>query len=466
MASGKRENEWAYIHAIANNGFSVGRNREGMVVFVEGGVPGDEIEVEFFAKKKGSWFGKIKRLIQPSVHRKDPHCRHFGVCGGCSWQHIEYKEQLHQKELWAKDALQRIAKIEDALFEPIAPAADTTFYRNKLEFTFSTHRWKLSDETTETNVQNKALGFHRPGHFQKIVDIQHCFHQGGVSNEVRNFIRSYSIKQNWDYYDIKNHTGFMRNLTIRSNSLNELMCILCFGSDEPEKINELSNALILKFPEIKSIYTAVNIKYNDSIYDLSLQLHFGIPYLTETWDHVKFLIGPKSFFQTNPKQAQVLFQLIESYCALKGHETILDLYCGVGSIGIYLARNAGKIIGVETIQDAVEDARKNARANHLENCEFHSALAESLELSRWILDKERPDIVIVDPPRMGLHEKVCDELLKMQIEKIIYVSCNPSTQARDMVRLSEKYKVVKLRPVDMFPHTNHVESVALLSLRL
>ncbi|MBK9109852.1 MAG: 23S rRNA (uracil(1939)-C(5))-methyltransferase RlmD [Saprospiraceae bacterium] len=453
------------IHAIANNGFSVGRNAEGMVVFVEGAVPGDEVEVEFFAKKKGSWFGKINQLIQASIHRKEPHCAHFGVCGGCSWQHIDYAEQLHQKELWAKDAIQRIAKIPNALFEPIIPARETTYYRNKLEYTFSTHRWKLFNETETAEDQNKALGFHRPGHFQKIVDIHHCFHQGGVSNDIRNFIRAYTMEQGWDYYDIKNHTGLLRNLTLRSNSLEEYMCIICFGRDDQEKIHQLSNAVSKTFPQIKSIYTAVNTKYNDSIYDLDLQLFYGIPFLTETWEHVKFLIGPKSFFQTNPKQAQVLFQLIESYCELKGGETILDLYCGVGSIGIYLARNAAKVIGVETIQAAVEDARKNALANNLENCEFHMGMAESLELSSWILERARPDIVIVDPPRMGLHDKVCQELLKMQIEKLIYVSCNPSTQARDIDRLSEKYKVIKLSPVDMFPHTNHVECVALLSLR-
>ncbi|MBK8954007.1 MAG: 23S rRNA (uracil(1939)-C(5))-methyltransferase RlmD [Saprospiraceae bacterium] len=465
MARRNRENEFVKIHSIANNGFAVGRTREGMVVFVEGAVPGDEIEVAYFAKKKGNWFGKIHELLVPSKSRVSPHCRHFGVCGGCSWQNISYEEQLLQKEQWVKDAVMRIAKIREAVFEPILAANETEYYRNKLEFTFSEHRWKLGGETQAESDSNKAVGFHRPGHFQKVVDIHHCFHQGGKSNEIRNFIRSFSLEQNWEYYDIKTHHGFLRNLTVRSTSRHEIMCILSFGYADSIKINLLTKALVDKFPEIKSIYIAINNKYNDSLYDLDLELKFGDAFLTEVWDRVKFLIGPKSFFQTNPKQAQVLFNLIESYCDLKGGETIVDLYCGVGSIGIYLAHTAKKLIGLETVPSAVEDAQKNAAINQLQNCEFHTAVAETVELSNWILGKGDPDIVVVDPPRMGLHESVCLELNKLKVSKLIYVSCNPSTLARDLDRLSSVYQVIKIRAVDMFPHTNHVESVTLLSLR-
>lgn len=456
--------ETVTIHGIANNGFAVGRTPQGMVVFVERGVPGDTAWVELYSKKKGCWYGKISQLEHNSVERTNPYCEHFGICGGCSWQHIRYEEQLRQKEQWVKDAIVRIAKMPDVAFEPILPALETQYYRNKLEFTFSTQRWLLKEDVGEQHGAG-ALGFHRPGNFNKVVEINHCFHQAGISNELRNFTKEMAAEFGWEYYDLKHHTGYLRNLVLRSNQRGEFMVILSVGYHAPERIEHCLKTLLRKFPEVKSFYTTVNTKLNDSLYDLELELQYGSPYLTEELDHAKFLIGPKSFFQTNPRQASRLFQLVEAFCDMKGGETVLDLYCGVGTIGIYLARKAGQIIGVETIAAAVEDAKMNAQANQLDNCRFFTAEAEGLALSQWLLDKGHPDIIVVDPPRMGLHERVCNELLQIKCKRVVYVSCNPSTQARDLERLSTSYEVVKIRPVDMFPQTNHVESVALLSLR-
>ncbi len=464
MEGKKKRIEQVFIHAMANNGFSVGRTKEGMVVFVERGIPGEEVMVELFSKKKGSWYGKIVDRIISSPHHVAPYCSHFGACGGCSWQNISYNEQVNQKEIWVRDAIHRIAKIQNVPFEPILAAVDTKYYRNKLEFSFSTHRWWTDEQERDTS-HSSALGFHRPGHFSKVVNIDHCFHQPGISNELRNFIRNFAMDRGWEFYDIKEHKGYLRNLTIRNNLAGEFMLIVAVAYRSDDRMSLLVQELVKRFPEIKSLYSVVNPKLNDSIYDLELTLEHGEYCLTEHLDHAKFIIGPKSFFQTNPKQACKLFHTVEEYCSLSGEETVLDLYCGVGSIGIYLARHAAQVWGVETIPAAVEDAQKNANANQLTNCKFYVAEAENLPLAQWLKDKGTPDIVVVDPPRMGLHEKVCMELLQLRCPKIIYVSCNPSTQARDLERLSSAYDLTKIRPVDMFPQTNHVECVALLSLR-
>lgn len=452
------------ITGIAHNGMSVGRTPEGMVVFVERGAPGDVADVLLLHKRKGSWYGRVEHLVEGSAHRTEPHCAHFGHCGGCSWQHIAYLEQLRQKERWVLDAMQRIAKIETPPLEPILPAAETQYYRNKLEFSFSTSRWYEVPGTAADDDSGGALGFHRPGNFNKVIDIRHCHHQGGDSNAIRNFVREYTQKHALEFYDIRRHEGLLRSLMLRSNLRGEFMCILTLGKEEPEKIAQLSTALRDAFPSICSMYTVHNPRLNDSLYGLPFQKIFGESYLSETLDHAQFLVGPSSFFQTNSRQAAKLFQLVDSYCSLTGKEHVLDLYCGVGSIGIYLARNAARITGVETVPEAIDDARRNAAANGLSNCEFHVAEAEQLDLPAWAKNCGAPDIVVVDPPRLGLHPKVCTELLELAPEKIVYVSCNPATQARDIKWLSPRYRLQRVRPVDMFPHTNHVESVALLSL--
>ncbi len=455
------------IHGIAHNGHAVGRTEEGMVVFVEGAVPGDLAEVVLLRKRKGSWHGRVQMILTESEYRTDSFCEHFGVCGGCSWQHLNYEAQMKFKSDWVKDAIQRIAKIEDVQFEDPLPAEKTTYYRNKLEFTFSAHKWFTStDKNQEKGSEPSfALGFHRPGHFSKVVDIQKCFLQADPSNEIRNFVRSFAVEHGYSFYDIKKHEGFLRTLIIRNTIDGSVQCILSVGEEDSKKLKEIVDATTNSFPQIRSFYTVLNTKWNDSLFDLDFQLQHGEAYLTETLDHVKFLIGPKSFFQTNTRQAARLYRQVEEYANLTGKETVFDLYCGVGSIGIYLARKAAKVVGIEEIPEAISDAKINAQANHIEHCHFLVSDAKDARLSEIADIHGFPDLVVIDPPRTGLHEQVCESLNLLGAPRIIYVSCNPATQARDLGLLAERYKLEKIRAVDLFPHTNHVESVALLSLQ-
>lgn len=455
------------ITAIAHNGLAIGRNDEGMVVFVENAVPGDKVTVQLSRKRKGSWNGRAIKLLEASAHRTQAMCKHFGVCGGCSWQNLDYNEQIRQKENIVYDAIRRIAKITDAIFLPIKGAEHNSYYRNKLEYTFSAFRWLNQEELQDPTQKSfyPSLGFHRPGNFSKIVDIQHCHLQAEPSNEIRNFVRQYTIEHNHPYYDIKKHEGFLRNLIIRSNKQGQIMCILVFGENRKQEIDDLVATLQKSFSAISSIYKVINEKWNDSLFDQTFVKVYGDDYLIETLGHVKFLISPKSFFQTNTRQAEELYKIVAEFANLNGNETVLDLYCGVGSIGIYLASKALKVIGVETIAEAIEDAKLNSRENQLENCHF--LVSDAKEISLEALEQQFGiiDVVIVDPPRAGLHEGVCTNLLQFAAKTIVYVSCNPSTQARDLAILSQKYRLEKIQAVDLFPHTNHVESVALLSLQ-
>ncbi len=456
------------IHGIAHNGHAVGRTEQGMVVFVEGAVPGDVVEVVLLRKRKGSWHGRVLNILTPSENRTQAFCDHFGICGGCSWQHLNYAAQMEFKSGWVKDAVQRIAKLEDdTIFEDPMPAEEIRFYRNKLEFTFSAHKWFIASDKglKEENEQNCALGFHRPGHFSKVVDIQRCFLQSEPSNEIRNYIRQLALEQEYSFYDIKKHEGFLRTLIIRNTLDGNVQCIISVGQEDPKKLEMIVESTVKSFPQIRSFYSVLNTKWNDSLSDLTFKLEYGDAYLTETLDHVRFLIGPKSFFQTNTRQAAQLYRQVEAYANLSGKETVLDLYCGVGSIGIYLARKAAKVIGIEEIPEAIADAVMNAQANQLNHCHFMVSDAKELLWSEFKEKHGLPDLVIVDPPRTGLHEQVCESLLQLGAQKIIYVSCNPATQARDLSLLAGSYKLEKIKAVDLFPHTNHVESVALLSLR-
>lgn len=455
------------VTAIAHDGSAIGRTDEGMVVFVEGAVPGDRAAVQLLRKRKGSWNGRVVKLLEESPHRVEPMCKHFGVCGGCSWQHLNYNEQIRQKENIVYEAIRRIAKINDVIFLPIKSAEHISYYRNKLEYTFSAYRWLTKEELSDPEQESfyPSLGFHRPGNFSKIVNIEHCHLQGSVSNEIRNFVRQFTVDRKFPFYDIKKHVGFLRNLIIRSNQQGEIMCILVFGENQSEKIQELCLALTDSFSQIKSLYIVINEKWNDSLFDQKFIKVYGDEFLTESLGHVKFLISPKSFFQTNTRQAEVLYNIVAEFARLSGSETVLDLYCGVGSIGIFLAVNAAKVIGVEAIAEAIEDAKVNARENQLQNCHFVVSDAKEMALSSLSHQFGKIDVVIVDPPRAGLHEDVCANLLELEAETIVYVSCNPSTQARDLSLLSKKYQLLKIQAVDLFPHTNHVESVALLSLQ-
>lgn len=455
------------ITGLAHKGAAVGRTDEGLVVFVKDAVPGDRVKAMLSRKRKGVWFGNLEEVIRYSIHRTSAICQHFGICGGCSWQNLVYSEQLHQKEKLVKDALVRIGKVDEQLIETILPAPQTEYYRNKLEYTFSNNRWLTKGEMDDVQDQTSklALGFHRPGIFYKIVDILKCHLQIDSSNQIRNFIKQYAINTHLEFYDIKNQTGFLRNLIIKSNTQQEIMCILVIWQEEVDIITELVSQLTTGFKEIISIFIVINSKKNDSLFDLNFQKKYGADYLMEHLDHAKFLIGPKSFFQTNPQQAAALYRLVADYANLQGHEIIYDWYCGVGSIGIYLAKDAAKVIGIEEVAEAIEDAKVNATANELNNCYFYVDDVKDADIANFIQQHGAPDLLIIDPPRAGLHPKVVEQIIALSPPKIIYVSCNPSTQSRDILLLSENYKIEKIKPVDMFPHTNHVESVALLSLR-
>lgn len=458
--------EIVQVTGIAHKGSAVGRTAEGLVVFVDHAVPGDQVEVSLIKKRKGVWQGKTESILTPSPHRKEPVCNHFGICGGCSWQHLNYTEQLNQKQTVVYDALTRIAKIDQALFEPIVAASQTEFYRNKLEFTFSNNRWLTEQElnTELTESDKRALGFHRPGNFNKVVDIQRCHLQSDASNEIRNFIKDFAMQRNWEFYNIRENIGFLRNLIIRSNAQNQIMCILVTAYEDQDKLEALLEVLPNRFPEIVSLYKVINPKKNDSLFDLNFIKVFGQDYLTEKLDHVNFLIGPKSFFQTNSRQATELYRIVKDFCSLKGTETVYDWYCGVGSIGIYLADSAKQIVGVDEIGEAISDAYLNAESNQLQNCRFFHSDAKDISIENLLETFGKPNVVIVDPPRAGLHERVIEHLKQLKAETLVYVSCNPATQARDLALLKEIYEVIKIKPVDLFPHTNHIESVALLSL--
>jgi 23S rRNA (uracil1939-C5)-methyltransferase len=454
------------ITGLAHKGAAVGKTDDGMVVFVRDAVPGDRVKALLNKKRKGTWHGYLEEIIRYSDQRTKAVCKHFGICGGCSWQNLAYTEQLHQKEKMVRDSLTRIGKVANEIIEEILPAPFTEYYRNKLEYTFSKNRWltKVELENAGTALSNNALGFHRPGIFHKIVDIEKCYLQNDYSNHIRNFVREHAIRESLEFYDIKNQKGFLRNLIIKSNTKNEIMCIIVFGYEDEDASTKLIKDLISKFPEIISLHQVINTKKNDSYFDLSFQKVYGEDYLLENLDHAKFLIGPKSFFQTNPKQTAALYGLVAEYASLKGTETVYDWYCGVGSIGIYLANNANKIIGVDEIAEAIHDAEQNAKVNELDNCHFYITDAKDADIDGIIEKHGRPDVLIVDPPRAGMHPNVINQIIHLQPSKLIYVSCNPATQARDILLLSTHYKIEKIKPVDMFPHTNHVESVALLSL--
>lgn len=455
------------ISGIADKGMSVGRDPEGNVYFLQGGVPGDKVDAIIKKKKKGVPFGFVKEVKEPSEHRVEAFCEHFGVCGGCKWQHLDYKIQIAQKEQQVRDALRRIAKLEPKEFIPILPNEQLSFYRNKLEFSFSNKRWITEEEIAEDKViqQSKALGFHRPGVFDKIVDINKCHLQNDVSNRLRNFIRDFTQGKEYDYYDIRGNFGFLREMVVRTNKKGQVMLILIFGKWEEEKIEKLSLALKENFPEIISFYHILNQKGNSSFYDLDTRHYAGEEYFTESLGNIEYKIGPKSFFQTNTLQAENLYSIARDFADIQEGDNVYDLYTGLGSIALFVAEKCSNIVGIEEIEEAIDLARLNAEHNKIKNAEFYAGDVKDILTDAFVLKHGRADIIITDPPRAGMHKEVVEMLLTCAANKIVYISCNPSTQARDLALLSEKYTLEKVQAVDMFPHTHHVESVALLKLK-
>jgi 23S rRNA (uracil1939-C5)-methyltransferase len=454
------------FHGIADKGQCVGKSVSGETVFAVGPIPGDKALIKVFRKRKGFYKGIVMSYITLSSDRIDPTCIHFSQCGGCKWQHLSYKIQLEQKEKVVKDAISRIGKLTVDRWHPILGADPIYFYRNKMEFTFSNRRWLTDAEIAlEENKFSPVLGFHPPGAFDKVIDIQHCSLQQEPANHIRNTIRSIALSHKVSFYDPRNHEGFMRTLLLRVTTLGEIMVVIAFGEDDAKKISLLLQEIQIALPEITSLYYCINTKMNDSLYDLDMHHLAGKATIHERLGHVTYKIGPKSFFQTNTRQAVNLYNIVKEFANLNGSEIVYDLYTGLGSIALYLAAHAKHIIGIEEIAAAIEDAKMNASDNHIENVDFIAGDVRFLFHSELIQQFGKPDLIITDPPRAGMHPEVVAVLLAVEAPKIIYVSCDPATHARDLNILSEKYHILQMQAVDMFPHTHHIENVALLSLK-
>jgi 23S rRNA (uracil1939-C5)-methyltransferase len=441
---------------------------DGKVIFIEGAVPGDIADVLLTKNRKDWAEGKVTKIHTYSADRVSPFCIHFGICGGCKWQMLPYGKQLEYKEQEVKDVVKRIGKLNDVPVLPIIGSQKTTNYRNKLEFTFSNKKYLTHNELQvlgEEEWPGGAVGYHVPKLYDKIIDIRECWLMDDVNNIIRNTLREFAESNNYSYYDIKEHKGFLRNIVIRNCTTGELMVNLVFGNEDKKEIEKICKNLLEKTPAITTLVYTINQKWNDSLNDLEPITFYGKGYVIEKLGDFNFKISPKSFFQTNTKQAEVLYNVVNDFAALAGNETVYDLYCGTGSIGIFLSKKAKKIIGVDVIEDAIKDAKENAALNQLNSASFFKGDVIEICNDNFFNFHGKADVVIVDPPRAGLHPKLVNKLLEICSEKIVYVSCNVATQARDLQLLSETYVVEKIQPVDMFPHTHHIESVALLTLK-
>ncbi len=440
---------------------------DGKVIFISGVIPGDVADIQLGKSKKDWAEGRAIKIVEPSPFRLAPFCKHFGNCGGCKWQMLPYEKQLEYKQQEAEQNLRRIGKIEIPEILPIIGSAKTTAYRNKLEFTFSNKRYLTNEEIgSETAItQQNALGYHAPRIFDKVIDITECHLLDDVNNTIRNTVRDFAAVNNLAFYDIREHTGWLRNIIIRFTTTGELMVNIVINNEDETNRIALLDHLLAKVPAITTLLYTINPKWNDTIYDLTPQVYFGKGYVMEKLGKWEFMISPKSFFQTNTQQAENLYSVAKDFAGLTGEEIVYDLYCGTGSIGIFVSDKAKKIIGVEVIEDAIEDAKKNAALNNIEHAQFFAGDVIKICNDDFFTQHGKPDVVITDPPRAGMHEKLVNKLLEMQSPKIVYVSCNTATQARDIALLSEKYNVVKVQAVDMFPHTHHIECVALLTLK-
>lgn len=440
---------------------------DGKVIFIEGAVPGDVVDVLVTKSKKDWGEGRAIKFHEFSKDRVAPFCEHFGVCGGCKWQMLPYEKQLQFKQNEVAQNLRRIGKIELSEMAPIAGCGETRYYRNKLEFTFSNKRYLLPNEIKKdtTIPQENAVGFHVPKIFDKVIDINTCHLMEEPANIVRNTIREFAFQQGYTFYDIKNHEGWLRTLIIRVCTTGEVMVNVCFGYEDETQRKKLFDHLLAKVPSITTLLYTINPKWNDSIYDLLPQTYSGKGFIIEKLEDFQYKISPKSFFQTNTKQGERLYQITRDFAELTGNEVVYDLYCGTGSIGIFVSKLAKKIIGVEVVEEAIKDAKENAALNNIEHASFFAGDVIDVCDDNFFQQHGKPDVIITDPPRAGMHEKLVRKILDMEAPTVVYVSCNPATQARDLNLLDEKYVVTKIQPVDMFPHTHHIENVVQLKLR-
>ena len=454
------------ITGIADKGMAVGRAPDGRVVFVEKAVPGDELDALILRKKKGVPFGTPSQFHQLSEHRREPFCAHFGLCGGCKWQNLSYEEQVKQKELNVYSTLARVGHVEAEELLPILPCEKTSHFRNKLEFTFTHRRW-LTDQEVKAQIDfddRRGLGFHKPGGFDQVVDLEECHLQENPSNQIRNSLKSYALEKNYSFFNIKAQHGFLRLLLIRTTTQGDCMVILVVTENAIDKIEDIANHLISSNPSISSFYYIINQKKNDSLGDQQAIHLQGEEYIEEKIGNIRFKIGPKSFFQTNPYQTETLYNAAIEFADIQADDVVWDLYCGLGSITLYAANKCKKIIGIEEVDEAIMLANKNAELNNITNADFYCADVLDALINKPI-DLPKPDIIITDPPRAGMHEAVVHGLIKAGAKKIIYISCNPATQARDLKILKESYSIRKVQPVDMFPHSHHIENIALLQLK-
>ena len=445
----------------------------GLVVFVPFVVPGDVVDIQLFKKKKSYAEGRAVRFHHYSEVRVEPRCPHFGVCGGCKWQILNYAVQLEAKQRQVRDNLERLGNVDCSGMRPICGSDNIYYYRNKLEFTFSTKAWRTAEELASGTPQSAqgALGFHIPQLFDKVLPIQHCALQADPSNDIRLAVSHYAEENHLEYYDIRNHTGFLRNLVIRNTSLGHWMVIVIVAQDDTSRLFPLLDMLHSRFPQITSLQYIVNTKFNDSYGDLDVVTYRGTDHIEEEMTGynggrpLHYIINPKSFYQTNSAQAQRLYSFVAELAELQPTDTLYDLYTGTGTIALFLADKCRQVVGIEYVEEAIADAKANARLNGFDNTRFYAGDMAQVLTPDFIAANGRPDVVVTDPPRAGMHEKVIAQLLATAPRKIVYVSCNPATQARDLQLLAERYEVRRIQPVDMFPHTQHVENIAELTLK-
>ena len=450
---------------IADEGRALGRHN-GLVIFVNHALPGDVVDVLITRKKNSYVEGHVVRQHVSSPHRIEAFCKHFGVCGGCKWQHMDYSTQLMFKQKQVLDAMQRLGNIITPNVLPIVAAEPTRFYRNKLDFSFAHRKWMMPEDfDKEDTTLIPALGFHIPGKFDKVLDIDECYLQPEPSNSIRLSIKKYAVEHDLPFMNIRNKAGLLRSLIIRSTLKGDVMVVVMVYENNQEQLEKLLNHISHEFPQITSLMYVINTKANDTMHDLEVQLFKGDPYITEQMEDLNFRIHPKSFFQTNPTQAILLYQIARDFAQLTGNEFVYDLYTGTGTIANFVARHSKKVVGIEYVKEAIDDAKLNSSLNNISNTEFYAGDMKDLLTEGFFNEMGKPDVIITDPPRAGMHVDVIQKLLNSGAKRIVYVSCNPATQARDINLLMDKYEVEKLQPVDMFPHTHHVENVALLNFK-
>ena len=454
------------VEDYAAEGKSIARV-DGKVIFIENAVPGDVVNLRLGKNKKDWAEGFVTAFRQFSPKRVDPFCSHFGVCGGCRWQMLPYPLQLQYKQKQVEDVLRRIGKVALPAITPILGAPESTHYRNKIEYTFSSCRFLLPQELHDPNItpQQNVAGFHARGLFDKVVDIDTCYLQAEPTNRLRKAVRDFGLREELSFYDIKEHRGWLRNLQVRLCTTGEVMANLVLGHEDEEQTRKLTGLLLQQFPELTTLLVTINPKWNDSISDLEPRVIHGKGYVIEQLEDFRFKIGPKSFFQTNTRQGERLYQVTREFAELTGRETVYDLYCGTGSIGIFVSRQAARVVGVEMISEAIDDARENAALNGIGHARFFAGDVVDICNDAFFAAEGRPDVIITDPPRAGMHEHLVRKILEIGAPTVVYVSCNPATQARDLQLLDTKYAVTRVQPVDMFPHTHHIENIVQLKLR-